>query len=599
VWKIKKKNIIDQRVNQLLILKEAIDNSLELYHLLAPLKSALLVELRSVFGSDIVKSVKDLLTTVLEEDCRWAQSALELRKQKCYAVLSGANGFLDVTRQIYEEYNMDIGEMVKAYSSQYHVNFETRYDVKRGYILRIRNPDEDEGVRQLPDDVFINKHKANRFLECTTLEMIKCNMRINNVLSEIIVVSDQIVEELFEDKLTQPHVSLELFKVSEAVAVLDLICAFTELVASSFGGYVRPEFSTSEHHANKMAVKLGRHPILERTMRYRPYVPNDYYGSLDTARMNIVQGVNMSGKSIYLRTIALIAVMAQTGSFVPAEYAVLPVYRALYTRITPDASDLLSSTFSAEMTEMAYILRNLSVSGSKSSSTTATTNGGGVAATADGLSLVIIDELGRGSSVVDGLAITLAITEKLAQMPGVMTFMCTHFQDLVHLMAQRPGVATLQMQVNLLDADPNLGRDSSQTGSKVLNGSTIVMHYKAQRTNHSSSNAGGSEGSLETTTSTHMPGYGLKIANAMLFPARFLAEAEEVKQRLTAAQARRERDAAAQSQGNTAMARKKLVLELYETLVHISKLDTTQLDPTSLRRWLVVLQNKFIESCTE
>lgn len=598
MWKTKKKHISDQRVNQLLILKEAIDHSLELYHLLAPLKSALLVELRSVFGSDIVKSVKDLLATVLAEDCRWAQGALELRKQKCYAVLSGANGFLDVTRQIYEEYNMDIGEMVKAYTKKYHVNFETRYDVKRGYILRIRNPDQDEGARQLPDDVFLNKHKANRFLECTTLEMIKCNMRINNVLSEIILVSDQIVEELFENKLTQPHLSLELFKVSEAVAVLDLVCAFTELVTSSFSGYVRPEFSTSERHSNKMAVKLARHPILERTMGYKPYVPNDYYGSLDTARMNIVQGVNMSGKSIYLRTIALIAVMAQTGSFVPAEYAVLPVYRALYTRITPDASDLLSSTFSAEMTEMAYILRNLSVSGNRSNSIPAAAGSSGAIATTtndDGLSLVIVDELGRGSSVVDGFAITLAITDKLAQMPGVVTFMCTHFQDLVRLMGQRPGVATLEMQVNLLDAaGPNLSRGNEQ---EVVNGSTIVMHYKAQKTNHSSS-AGRGEGPLDTTTTRGlMPGYGLKIASTMVFPAQFLAEAVEVKRRLAVAQAARSQNAA--TQGDTALARKKLVLELYETLVHISKLDATQLDPTSLRRWLVALQNKFIESCTE
>ena len=115
-----------------------------------PLNLRYLWELRSVFGSDIVKSVKDLLATVLAEDCRWAQGALELRKQKCYAVLSGANGFLDVTRQIYEEYNMDIGEMVKAYTKKYHVNFETRYDVKRGYILRSKKPRPGRGCQTTP-----------------------------------------------------------------------------------------------------------------------------------------------------------------------------------------------------------------------------------------------------------------------------------------------------------------------------------------------------------------------------------------------------------------------------------------------------------------
>lgn len=254
------------------------------------MKSELLVELRDIFGSSVVSNVKQLLETVLAEDCRWAQSALELRKQKCYAVLSGSNGFLDVTRQLYDEYNEDIGEMVHNYSSDHGILFETKFDIKRGHILKIKTtnlpPDNKDGEK-LPE-IFINKRKTNRFLECTTLELIKCNMRVNNVISEIILVSDQIIDSLIQNQLS-PYLA-DLFKLSEAVAVLDVMCSFAHLVKTSSTGYVRPLFSSPSKHNNKLGLKLARHPILERTMKFRPFIGNDFYASPDTAHMNIITG---------------------------------------------------------------------------------------------------------------------------------------------------------------------------------------------------------------------------------------------------------------------------------------------------------------------
>lgn len=290
VWKKKNKAISDERINQLLILKDAVECSLEIKELLHAATSPQLVELREIFGSPVVINVKELIATVMAEDCRWAQGALELRKQKCYAVNSGTNGFLDVTRQLYEEYNTDIGEMVRGYSTEHGVPFETRFDIKRGYILKVRNtflPDDDKEGSNL-SEIFINKRKTNKFLECTTLEMIKCNMRINNVLSEIILVSDQIIETLFEEQLSL-HLA-DLFKVSEAVAVLDLLCSFAQLVSSSATGYVRPQFSSDSAHHNNLGLKAARHPILERTMKFKPFVANDFYASPDTAHMNIITG---------------------------------------------------------------------------------------------------------------------------------------------------------------------------------------------------------------------------------------------------------------------------------------------------------------------
>lgn len=299
VWKKKNKNITDERLNQLLILKEALENSLEIEESLNGMTCTLLTDLKVTFGSEVIHKTKSLLATVLADDCRWAQGALELRKQKCYAVKAGTNGFLDVTRQLYEEYNTDIGEMVRGYSAEYGFPFETRFDIKRGYILKIRNAsleDDNTDGSKLPE-IFINKRKTSKFLECTTLEMIKCNMRISNVLSEIILVSDQIIDNLFEEHLAE--YTADLFKVSEAIAVLDLLCSFAQLVASSSIGYVRPQFSTPTMHNNRLGLKMARHPILERTMKFKPFVANDFYASPDTAHMNIITGGENTTKSTH------------------------------------------------------------------------------------------------------------------------------------------------------------------------------------------------------------------------------------------------------------------------------------------------------------
>lgn len=292
VW-TRRKLASDQRINQLLILKEAIEGSLQLEEFLQGMSSALLIELKETFGSPVVHAVKELLNTVIAQDCRWAQTAVDLRTQKCYAVVSETNGYLGVCRQLFEEYNSDIGEMVKEYSREHNVAFETRFDMKRGFVLRIKRKalgkDNQDGS-QLADE-FINKRRTSRYVECTTLEMMKCNTRISNVVAEIVLVSDQIVDGLL-DRL-QPHTAA-LFKLSECVAVLDLLVSFAALVSSSAAGYVRPQFSTSTPAAavetTKLGIKMARHPILERTIKGRPFVPNDFYASPDTAYMNIITG---------------------------------------------------------------------------------------------------------------------------------------------------------------------------------------------------------------------------------------------------------------------------------------------------------------------
>lgn len=185
-----------------------------------------------------------------------------------------------------------------------------------------------------------------------------------------------------------------------ALAELDVYSALAEVAAE--GRFCRPTFSEGA-----LEIRAGRHPVVER---FHPFIPNDLTMS-PSERLLILTGPNMSGKSTYLRQSALIALLAQIGSFVPAERAVLPLFERIYTRI--GASDDIAggrSTFMVEMSELATILQN-----------------------ATPKSLVLLDEIGRGTSTFDGLALAWAAAEYLEARTGAYVLFATHYFELTAL----------------------------------------------------------------------------------------------------------------------------------------------------------------------
>lgn len=192
---------------------------------------------------------------------------------------------------------------------------------------------------------------------------------------------------------------------ARAVSELDVLYSFAE--AAVAGGYVCPVISEK---SNNILIKNGRHPVVEALKKANEFVPNDTVMD-DTSRTLIVTGPNMAGKSTYMRQVALIVLMAHIGSFVPAESADICLVDRVFTRI--GASDNLAfgqSTFMVEMTEVANILNN---------------------ATAD--SLLILDEIGRGTSTLDGLSIAWAIVEHVALKIKAKTLFATHYHELSEL----------------------------------------------------------------------------------------------------------------------------------------------------------------------
>jgi len=204
-----------------------------------------------------------------------------------------------------------------------------------------------------------------------------------------------------------------------AVASLDALASLAEAAAED--GWVRPEVN----EGTRLRISAGRHPVVEKLMRQGPFVPNDLLLDTSGPQIAIVTGPNMGGKSTYLRQAALIVVLAQTGSFVPAAAAEIGVVDRLFSRI--GASDNLAggqSTFMVEMNETANILHS-----------------------ATPRSLVVLDEVGRGTSTFDGLSLAWAVVEHLHDVPAVAakTLFATHYHELTDLALTLPRVTNLHI----------------------------------------------------------------------------------------------------------------------------------------------------------
>jgi DNA mismatch repair protein MutS len=213
--------------------------------------------------------------------------------------------------------------------------------------------------------------------------------------------------------------------VARVIALLDVTSSLAEVAARR--GYVRPQL----HEGDEIEIKQGRHPMVE-TFGER-FVPNDLQLNNTTERLLIITGPNMGGKSLYLKQTAIISILAQVGSFVPAASAKLAIVDRIFTRV--GASDNLASgrsTFMVEMTETANILN-----------------------TATPRSLILFDEVGRGTATFDGLSIAWAIAEYIHDHPhhSAKTLFATHYHEMTELAKMRPGVRNYQVAVSERDGE--------------------------------------------------------------------------------------------------------------------------------------------------
>ena len=278
------------------------------------------------------------------------------------------------------------------------------YNKVFGYYLEVSNAFKDK----VPE-TYIRKQtlvNGERFI----------TPELKEIEAKLLSASDRVVEleaRLFEELRSYLSENLERIKTTASVlSFLDVFASLAEVAVKH--SYVRPVVNTSD----VLDIKNGRHPVVEQMLRNDLFVPNDAYLNGADYRMAILTGPNMAGKSTYMRSVALIVLLAQIGSFVPATSASIGVVDKIFTRI--GASDDLGagqSTFMLEMTEVANILKN-----------------------ATKKSLLIFDEIGRGTSTFDGMSIARAVLEYVAEKIKARSMFATHYHELIALEKTVPGV---------------------------------------------------------------------------------------------------------------------------------------------------------------
>jgi DNA mismatch repair protein MutS len=300
-------------------------------------------------------------------------------------------------------------------------SLKVRFNNVFGYYLEVSKPN----LPLVPSDYERRQTLVNaeRF---TTPELKELEARILEAEDRIRTLEHELFVEVRRRVGAE---ALRIRRTARALAELDVLACFAWLAAER--NYHRPEIAED----GEFLLLQGRHPVVERICEAEGggrFIPNDLFANSTTDRILLITGPNMGGKSTYLRQCALIALMAQMGSFVPAERAKLPLFDRIFTRI--GASDNLAlgrSTFLVEMTEVASILH-----------------------TATARSLVLLDEVGRGTATFDGLAIAWAVVEHLQAYSGAKTLFATHYHELTELAELLPGVRNYHVSVK--ESGPNI-----------------------------------------------------------------------------------------------------------------------------------------------
>ncbi|MFR6258074.1 MAG: DNA mismatch repair protein MutS, partial [Anaerovoracaceae bacterium] len=355
---------------------------------------------------DALKDVYDLIERSIEDDPPFAIKEGHLIKEGYSQELD------DLKNSIKDAQNWIAGLENSERQRTGIKNLKVGFNKVFGYYLEVTKSYFD----LIPDNYIRKQTLANceRFI---TPELKETERTVLNAEAKI----NQTEYELFSQvrQLLQNYIN-QIQETSKSIAALDVLTAFAEV--SEKNNYVKPEVDSSDN----ILIEKGRHPVIEQTIKDGIFVSNDTYLNKNDQSLLLITGPNMSGKSTYMRQTALIVLMAQAGCFVPCDKALIGVCDRIFTRI--GASDNLAqgqSTFFVEMSELSYILN-----------------------TATDRSLVILDEIGRGTSTYDGLSIAWAAAEYLCKKSKkIRTLFATHYHEMTELEDTAEGIKNLNVDV--------------------------------------------------------------------------------------------------------------------------------------------------------
>ena len=349
---------------------------------------------------DTLEDVRELIHASIDEDAPFS-----IREGGF--IKDGFSAELDELRHIQQggkEFILDIEQREKERTGI--PKLKIGYNRVFGYYIEITNSYKD----LVPED-YIRKQTLANCERYITQELKDLESKVLGAQERIVKLEYEIFCQIRGQVAKQYN---RIKATAEALAVTDVLCSFANVAISN--NYVCPTILDG----TAIKIKDGRHPVVEAVLEDSPFVPNDTYMDCDKERCAIITGPNMAGKSTYMRQVAIICLMAQAGSFVPATSAELSIVDSIFTRV--GASDDLAtgqSTFMVEMNEVSNILKN-----------------------ANKNSLIILDEVGRGTSTFDGMSIARAVLEYIADKKkiGAKTLFSTHYHELTELEGQLDGV---------------------------------------------------------------------------------------------------------------------------------------------------------------
>ena len=386
-------------------LSATVDRLPEVKATLSECRSALLTEIRS--SIDTLEDVSSLINAAIVDEPPFSvreggmiRDGFNTELDELRVIVNDGKGFLAGIQQR-EQDRTGIKKLKIGYNRVF------------GYYIEVSN-----SFKELVPEDYIRKQTLANCERYITQELKELEAKVLGAQGRIV----QLEFEIFSQVLGKTAQQLgRIQRTANAVARLDVLRSFAASALEN--GYVRPEITDS----STLEIADGRHPVVEKMLGGMPFVPNDTLLDCGENRCAIITGPNMAGKSTYMRQIAIIVIMAQAGSFVPARSAVIPIVDSVFTRV--GASDDLSggqSTFMVEMSEVASILKN-----------------------ATSKSLIIFDEIGRGTSTYDGMSIARAVLEYAADKKklGAKTLFATHYHELTELENTVDGVRNYNISV--------------------------------------------------------------------------------------------------------------------------------------------------------
>lgn len=369
------------------------------------------------------------MSTLLQEEVQKLEALPEVTALITNAIVDEPPVRLGEGRTFRDGYHQEMDELreisrdSKSWIAQYQNDLKTQTGLKSlkvgytkifGYYIEVS-----KGQSERMPDSFMRRQTLVNAERYITPELKAYESKVLNAEERISLYESELFNAL---RMEIAKYSSQLIKTSQALAKID--CLISLAAVAQQKGYVRPTVDAS----NVLDISDGRHPVIESTAQTNKFIPNDTILDDDKNRLILITGPNMAGKSTYIRQVALIAIMAQMGSFVPAKKAHVGLIDKVFTRI--GASDDLSrgqSTFMVEMTETANILHH-----------------------ATSRSLVILDEIGRGTSTYDGISIAWSVAEYLLTTEGRMakTLFATHYWELTKLEEKVPGAVNYNVAVH-------------------------------------------------------------------------------------------------------------------------------------------------------